>query len=118
MVSYIKNTLVGSAILALLAPTTHTIVSAEQEVTKYDKFNEAAGYNAYKNGMNPGMHFKLKQKDSDYLKDALARFLPHYIEYDYEKPTSYDYVFRAFYGKIILPFHWRNIRYEDPTFDI
>ena len=38
--------------------------------------------------------------------------------YDYEKPTSYDYVFRAFYGSIELPFHWRNIRYENPEFDI
>lgn len=45
-------------------------------------------------------------------------FLPHYIEYDYEKPTSYDYTFRAFYGQIELPFHWRNIKYEDPELDI
>ena len=53
-----------------------------------------------------------------YLQDAMMQFLPHYIEYDYEKPTSYDYTFRAFYGQIILPMHWRNIRYEDPDFDI
>ena len=55
MVSSIKTTTL--AIAALLSSSS---VQAEQEVTKYDKFNEAAGYNAYKNGMNPGMHFKLK----------------------------------------------------------
>jgi len=32
------------------------------------------------------------------IKGAMDAFLPHYIEYDYEKPTSYDYTFRAFYG--------------------
>jgi hypothetical protein len=60
MVSSINKTIVGSAIVALLGSSkTHTTVAAEQDVTKFDKFNEAAGYNAYKNGMNPGMHLKL-----------------------------------------------------------
>jgi hypothetical protein len=100
MVSSIKKTLVGSAIVALLGSThqTHNTVKAEQEVTKYDKFNEAAGYNAYKNGMNPGMHLKITQGAVARLQEAMKAFLPHYIEYDYEKPTSYDYTFRAFYG--------------------
>ena len=64
------------------------------------------------------MHLKLTQEALDKFKAAADGFLPHYIEYDYEKPTTYDYTFRAFYGWIDLPCHWRNIRYEDPKFDV
>ena len=100
MVYSIKKTLVGSAIIALLGSNnqTHNTVKAEQEVTKYDKYNEASGVNAYKNGMNPGMHLKLTQGAVNQLKASMSGFLPHYIEYDYVKPTTYDYTFRAFYG--------------------
>jgi hypothetical protein len=45
-------------------------------------------------------------------------FLPHYLEYDYDFPTSYDYTFRAFYGLFELPFHWTNIHYGEPELDI
>mgnify|MGYP000854722808 CR=1 FL=1 len=45
MVSLTKKTIVASAVVALLGSSsnTKTMVAAEQDVNKFDKYNEATG---------------------------------------------------------------------------
>ena len=89
MVSF-KKKLVGSTLLAMLGVSVfsqhHKVVQAVEEVNKYDALREAQGLNAYENGMSAGMIFKIAQRDVENLKAAFKEFLPHYIEFDYEKP--------------------------------
>ena len=48
----------------------------------------------------------------------MVPFLPEFIEHDYIMPSSYDYTFKAFFGLIDIPFHWSDIVFEEPDFDI
>jgi hypothetical protein len=43
----------------------------------------------------------------------MTEFLPHYIEYDLDKPESYRYTFTALFGAIRIPIWWTEITYSD-----
>ena len=64
------------------------------------------------------MALRLNQNTIDTFKNAMIPFLPEYIENNLSKAKSYDYTFRAFFGLINIPFHWRDIVFEYPEFDI
>ena len=51
----------------------------------------------------------------------MTEFLPHYIEYDFDKLEEYRYTFKALFGAIRIPIMWSEITYSgvaDENLDI
>ena len=71
-----------------------------------DTTPDGDGLHPYTNGMNPGMAMRLEEQTVFALQRALQEFLPHYIEYDWDKPDDYKYVFTALWGHIKVPVRW------------
>ena len=68
--------------------------------------------------MNPGMAMRLEEKTFEAFKRAMVDFLPHFINYDVEFPTSYSYKFSLFFDWLNMTFNWRDIKYDELKFDI
>ena len=73
---------------------------------------------SYVNKMNPGMAMRLEQRTFEAFKRAMVDFLPHFINYDVEWPTSYSYKFSLLFDWLNMTFNWRDIKYEELKFDI
>ena len=48
----------------------------------------------------------------------MERFLPHYVNEDWELPTEYDYRFVVFFGLLEWKFLWEDIKYSKVDLDI
>ena len=68
--------------------------------------------------VNPGMAMRLEEKTFEAFKRAMVDFLPHFINYDVEFPTSYSYKFSLFFDWLSMTFNWRDIKYDELKFDI
>lgn len=67
------------------------------------------------------MMLRLDQSSVNGFRDAMAKFLPHYVDDDYELPTELEY--KVGLGRMLFGFFnwdvlWTNIKYTDSDFDI
>ena len=73
---------------------------------------------AYQRSMNPGMQIRLEEATIKGMKQAMARFLPRYVEYDMNLPSELNYRYNAGLGLLDWNFKWTNITYMKPELDI
>lgn len=103
--AFLKKSLVGKCIIALLATT--GLVHHQNKV-------QAA---QYANGMNSGMALRLEQKTIDSWKRAMQGFLPHYINADLDLPKHYQYHVGFLFDFLTWTVTWDNIKYDVGKFD-
>lgn len=73
---------------------------------------------AYSTGMNPGVMVRLEQQTINEFKRAMEMFLPHYVNFDMEFPSEYDYTFKMFFGLINWHIEWSDITYKDAKLNL
>lgn len=64
------------------------------------------------------MGLRLEQRTVNEFKRALAGFLPHYIDYDYEWPTELHYTFSMLYDTMVWTVDFTKINFEQADLDI
>lgn len=68
----------------------------------------------YTEGMNPGIMMRLDQSSINGFKNAMMRFLPHYINHDLKLPESY-YIEVGFgdilWGAFTRHISWTDVKY-------
>ena len=58
---------------------------------------------------NAGMQIRLEQDTIEGMKKAMVRFLPRYIDFDMDLPSTYNYTFNSGIGLFDWHFRWSNI---------
>lgn len=68
----------------------------------------------YTEGMNPGIMFRIDQSSINGFKNAMMKFLPHFINHDMKLPDSY-YIEVGFgdilWGAFTRHISWTDVKY-------
>ena len=66
--------------------------------------------------MRPGMMLRLDKNSINGFKNAMAEFLPHYLNVDLQLPREYSYDLKLL--GYVYKFKWTNIKYSRIKLDI
>ena len=69
----------------------------------------------FQQGMDGGVLMRIDQSSINGFRNALAKFLPHFIDHDLELPTEYE--FQVGFGDILWGAFTRNIKWSDIVYN-